>query len=258
MNIEWNKVTWYSKLIAVVLFVLTFYIGFKLGQEQGELSASTKNTTESSATKTTNVTPISIKSQNIKEENFTGKVAVISGSSNLAIEAQKYIDQTISDFRKQANIDVPDIRAKFGAGSPPATYEIDIDATYIKGPTTESIVMSLYEYTGGANGNSTYKVITASNANGKILSLADIIKKDEQTTFTEFVKKALLNWQPEGSTAPVVFTEEVNGLQFNSFTNWSLDNKNLVIYFDKYAVGPGALGPVALPIPLSTIKNFTL
>jgi hypothetical protein len=33
MKIEWNKVTWYSKLLAVILFVLTFYIGFGLGKE---------------------------------------------------------------------------------------------------------------------------------------------------------------------------------------------------------------------------------
>jgi membrane-bound inhibitor of C-type lysozyme len=31
MTIEWNKVTWYSKLFAVILFVLTFYIAFLLG-----------------------------------------------------------------------------------------------------------------------------------------------------------------------------------------------------------------------------------
>lgn len=37
MNIEWNKVTWYSKVLAVVLFLLTFYIAFRLGFEDGKL-----------------------------------------------------------------------------------------------------------------------------------------------------------------------------------------------------------------------------
>ncbi len=31
MNVRWNEVTWYSKLIAVVLFVLVFLIGFWAG-----------------------------------------------------------------------------------------------------------------------------------------------------------------------------------------------------------------------------------
>ena len=36
MALEWNKVTWYSKLLAVILFVLTFYIGFNLCSSWGE------------------------------------------------------------------------------------------------------------------------------------------------------------------------------------------------------------------------------
>ena len=31
MKILWNKVTWYSKLLAVVLFVGVFWLGFWLG-----------------------------------------------------------------------------------------------------------------------------------------------------------------------------------------------------------------------------------
>ncbi len=31
IKIEWNKVTWYSKLAAVVVFLATFGIAFKLG-----------------------------------------------------------------------------------------------------------------------------------------------------------------------------------------------------------------------------------
>lgn len=33
MKIEWNRVTWYSKLIAVIVFVGTFFVGFWLGMQ---------------------------------------------------------------------------------------------------------------------------------------------------------------------------------------------------------------------------------
>lgn len=33
MNIEWNRVTWYSKLAAVIIFGLTFWLGFYLGMQ---------------------------------------------------------------------------------------------------------------------------------------------------------------------------------------------------------------------------------
>ena len=32
-KIEWNKVTWYSKLAAVIIFGLTFLIAFNLGRD---------------------------------------------------------------------------------------------------------------------------------------------------------------------------------------------------------------------------------
>ena len=31
MEIEWNTVTWYSKLLAVVLYVGTFFIAYSMG-----------------------------------------------------------------------------------------------------------------------------------------------------------------------------------------------------------------------------------
>jgi hypothetical protein len=37
MNIQWNKVTWYSKLIALVLFVALPFIGFYYGMQYGKI-----------------------------------------------------------------------------------------------------------------------------------------------------------------------------------------------------------------------------
>lgn len=37
MTIQWNKVTWYSKLVAVILFLLVFLVAFKLGYGYGQL-----------------------------------------------------------------------------------------------------------------------------------------------------------------------------------------------------------------------------
>ena len=34
MKIEFNKVTWYSKLLAVILFVSTFFVGFIIGERK--------------------------------------------------------------------------------------------------------------------------------------------------------------------------------------------------------------------------------
>ena len=36
MKIEWNKVTWYSKLVAVIIIVGVFALGFWLGTQKAE------------------------------------------------------------------------------------------------------------------------------------------------------------------------------------------------------------------------------
>ncbi len=199
---------------------------------------------------------ISITTQKITEDNFTGTVAVISGTSPLAVKMREYVNKTVTEFRKQANTDVPEMRAKFGADNPTANYEIDINSKYIKGGKTESIMTDIYTFTGGAHGSTIYKVMTASLESGKILSLSDVIPKEKQNAFTAFIKKELNNWIPEGSNAPVVFADQVNSLTFSSFVNWSLDDQNLIIYFDQYSIGPGVLGATAFPLPLTKISDF--
>lgn len=203
---------------------------------------------------------ISIGSIEIKEKNFTGKVATIEGESELAKKSQAYIDGVVAEFKKRADTEVPDMLEEFGSDSPSANYEIGIDAKDIKSAKTESVAMLIYEYTGGAHGNSLYKVITASSSLDKILSrilsLSDVIKKDKQSAFTEVVKNGLMAWRPYESTDTVVFPEDVQGLKFDSFANWSLDEENLILYFAQYEIGPGVLGPVAFPVPIEKIKDF--
>jgi hypothetical protein len=253
MAVEWNKVTWYSKLVAVILFVLTFYIGYKLGAKKTEVTLGTAPAQEEKTpVKTTPA--VSMTSKDINEENFTGKISVLSGPSPLVSLSNNYIEQALTDFRDQANTDVPDIREKFGKDAPTSKYEIDISAKYVKSVKTESIAVTVYTFTGGAHGSSMYKVFTVDRSSGKILPLGSVVKASEQNAFTEFVKKKLLNWKIEG--AQVVFPDSVKDITFSTFKNWSLDDKNLTIYFDQYEIGPGALGEVAFPISLTDIKSF--
>ncbi len=202
------------------------------------------------------VPKITITSKDIKEENFSGKVSVISGSSLVAKKSREYITAEVAEFRKMANGDVPGIREKFGADNPTANYEIEINAEYRKGPKTESIVMQHYVFTGGAHGNTRYKVVTTNIPGTKVLSLSNIITEDKKGAFTAYIKKELMDWRPEGSTGVIVFEEEVQDLTFASFKDWSMDEDSLTIYFDQYEIGPGVLGAVAFPISLSSIQVF--
>ena len=203
--------------------------------------------------------PISITSKKIKEENFSATFSVISGTSKLAVSMQEFVNKNISDFKKQADADVPSMRAQFGSDNGTANYEIFIDSKYIKGEKTESIKTEVYTYTGGAHGSTLYKVMTANLSDGKILSLSDIIKKEKQKDFVEFVKGELKKKYTDEATGSYgLFDDSLKALNFDSFNNWSLDGQNLIIYFDQYAIGPGALGATEFAIPFTGIKDLLL
>lgn len=249
-----------QKKLKIVILVLILVIvglgGMLLKKTNQPTTVETTAKSETNTTEESTPTPVEKTEESISEENFTGTKSIIKGSSLIAERARSYIDETIATFKKSADEEVPDMRAKFGADSPTAKYEIDMKASYVKSTKTESIIIDSYVYTGGANGDDSYKVFTASRSSGKLLVLADIIEASKHDQFVLYVKKALADWRPEGGKNPVVFPEEVGALTFDSFSNFSLDNKNLIIYFDKFAIGPGVLGAVAFPIPRIKIKDL--
>jgi Protein of unknown function (DUF3298) len=192
----------------------------------------------------------------IHEENFTGTRLLITGQRVAEISAQKYVDDTIAEFKATADADVPEIRAQMGGDSASSDYSIDFDGTYVQSDTTESVVISVYRFTGGAHGTTLYKVFTASLKDDALMSLSSLVKPESQNAFVSYVQKSLLAWRPEGSTQMVVFKDDVSNLNFGSFANWSLDNKSLTLYFDQYDIGPGSLGAVPFVIPLRNIQSF--
>jgi hypothetical protein len=103
---------------------------------------------------------------------------------------------------------------------------------------------------------STYKVFTARRSDGEMIPITALIPEEKQNDFVNLVKVDLLKWQPDGTEAPVVFADQVKDLTIDSFANYSLDDENMTIYFDKYVIGPGALGAVPFNLSRSEVSNF--
>ena len=199
---------------------------------------------------------VNISERKINEENFYGSVPEISGFGMLAEKAKKYIEETVSNFKQRADAEVPEMKKKFGVDSPPATFILDIKAKIEEGQKTKSIVFSEYYYTGGANGMDIYTVFTSDIKSGDIVSLSDIIKKEKLNEFTLFVKSKLFDWYSLDASNNNIFLEEIGDLTFESFLDWSMDEKNLTIYFDKYEIGPGVLGAMPFYLSLSEIADY--
>lgn len=201
-------------------------------------------------TDTITQSPVVIIDSPIQEVNFTGSRPVITGSSVVVSAANQYIENEIALFKQSADIEVPQLRKDFGEDAPPSHYSLDFKAKYITSTSTESLVIDGYRYTGGANGMSFYKVITAKKEGDSILALDAVVKNGQYESFTAYIKAELVARQQ------AIFIEDVQKLTFDSFRNFSFDDTSMIIYFDKYDIGPGALGAVAFPLPLSEVQQY--
>jgi heat shock protein HslJ len=96
MNIEFNKVTWYSKLLAIIIFVLTFYIGYYLGQNVENLNSSNKKieTPFNDQLLVENKNNISIQSEG-DTKSFEGEAD--SSKMTLRMKTWNWINTTYSD-----------------------------------------------------------------------------------------------------------------------------------------------------------------
>lgn len=205
--------------------------------------------------KTTNISRggVEIVEKTFDQELFTGSYNQVLGKTNLAKVSNDYIAGVISDFKADADKSIPGLRAEFGEDNPTTKYTLDIEAEYAKGLSTESIIISTYKYTGGANGISEYKVFTV-DINDQILSIDQIIKTEAQDDFVTAVKNKILDWKVEGES--IVFKEDVEKLNLESFSNFSLDNESLFIYFDEYKIAPGYVGPIAFKMSLIDAEPY--
>lgn len=243
----------YIKILIIIVFVLgVFYVGYYFGNknEVTDIGNLNENTTEKQEI------PVLITFKEIKEGNFEGTVPLIVGENTVANEARVFVAKVVEDFRIQANKDVPEMRKQFGQDNPSSNYSINIDAKYKKSPKTESIVLSIYTYTGGAHGTSYYQVFNTSNDTGGIILLEDVLQTEKKDAFVEFIKKELYGWKSNDMDSSMFFTDAVEELNFEFFTNWSLDDENFIVYFSQYDIGPGVLGQIAFPIPLEKVKSF--
>lgn len=113
-------------------------------------------------------------------------------------------------------------------------------------------VLNEYYYTGGANGTQLIKAF-AYRTNGTIVSLADIVPASTRDALVDAVKQKVYDMQGIQSGSDSVFAPDIAALTFDSFTRFYLTDTDIVILFNEYDVGPGALGAVRVLVPRTSL-----
>lgn len=108
MKIAWNKVTWYSKLFALVIFValpfLGFWLGLKYAELRGPLSFVAVRSSDEPATTAPPATPPAGQSQvpsaDSKTDLLARNIVTISGEKSFELPGQPQVTFVIHGIRK--------------------------------------------------------------------------------------------------------------------------------------------------------------
>lgn len=181
----------------------------------------------------------------------------ITGLDDFNQRAKAIVNKELSDFKTNSlendnavkTVD-PESYAKY-----PREYDLNIG--YDKGEISGdiiSVIFNIYAFEGGANGNSYFVPLNYNPTTKKEIKLADLFAGQEnyiqkisgyctkdltkQLTATEGADFASVSWIGEGA-----------GPNEENFSNFLINKDNIVFYFSKYQVAPGAAGDFKVTMP---------
>lgn len=119
----------------------------------------------------------------------------------------------------------------------------------------KSIKVTIYEYAGGAHGNTSYETWTYNKQTGRTFMYKDLFQEEHNPSWTIYpmVKEQLMkkisapdkDWIKKGSGQESTL---------ENYKHFVLDGENLVIIFPPYQVAPFAEGTQEVKIPMKDIK----
>ncbi|MFK2826909.1 polysaccharide deacetylase family protein [Bacillus sp. B190/17] len=136
-----------------------------------------------------------------------------------------------------------------------ANLTIKVDTTKVN-DNIYSLVFSSYQYTGEAKGQETIKTFIIDTTGKRFLKVTDVLRdgKADLDNIRTIVTERLNHEEDIAFYIMDDLLEEA--LSNPSDWKWSLSNKALTFYFDKYEVAAGAAGSMKAAIPLEELEPF--
>ena len=136
-------------------------------------------------------------------------------------------------------------------------YALEMDFEVSESPKTLTYVYTIYADTLGAHPNGYYRTFTFDKATGEEISLNDLFIGGYLQRLSEVSRQMLPGFisAKTGYEANMESIEIGTTANIENFQNFALQGDNLVLIFPPYQVGPYAIGPQFLEIPLTEISD---
>jgi hypothetical protein len=139
--------------------------------------------------------------------------------------------------------------------SPPGPLDLQVDYELFDfSPTILSVKFTVYEYTGGAHGNTAFQTYTFDLAQQRILTLNDLFLPGSNPlqVIAPIVQQDLA--ATLGDMADATWIEQGTGTNPDNYQNFVLTPDALIFFFPPYQVAPYAAGPQTVSIPLAQLS----
>ncbi|MDR2150096.1 MAG: RsiV family protein [Spirochaetaceae bacterium] len=126
------------------------------------------------------------------------------------------------------------------------------------------IKQEIYEYKGGAHGNTEVQYFVIDLEKNSRVKLEDILSADSRPQLKQYLEKALRDYAAANSNEPLAADENIADIYlywedwWNGHAglpeNFFLSAEGLGIYWNQYEIASYAVGGIALTLPYSTIE----
>jgi hypothetical protein len=152
----------------------------------------------------------------------------------------QFMDERITEFRKYAGDDAISENWK---NNMQISYQ-----EFFSREGVVSIVFEIYQFTGGAHGNTFIQTLIFDSRQNKVLYLKDVLPRDKFKNLQAFVRKQL-----HQHLEATDFIDDGTEL-WNDFSSFALTNEGLVFWFSPYQVAPYVYGIQKVEVPWIIVK----
>lgn len=134
-----------------------------------------------------------------------------------------------------------------------APYQLTINDNETSFNSLHSFILTVYTYTGGAHGNTTYQTYLFDTSTEKILTLSDLFTSDAYLSRLSDLTAKKLHAQ---EAADFAWFDDGLAPRLENFSNFSVDEQGITFYFPPYQVAAYAYGPQKTLIGFDELKGI--
>ncbi len=139
----------------------------------------------------------------------------------------------------------------------PGPYEMDITyQQFSHSDAITSLVLTTYQFTGGAHGNTTYQTYTFDLQSGTVIALDDLFTDTSAAlALIDPIVEADITQKIGADAIDADWLKQGTGTNPDNYRSFALDGDNLVFYFPPYQVAFYAAGTQVVSIPLAQLAG---